>query len=567
MNILIFFMSKLSGTSEPVRYNSDSISIEGMQTNEAAAKHLIHCLSEKEEKLDKIIAITSREAKDKAAEVFSNGVKDFCKNKYNFPQILTIDTYNENGNLSDETVLEKVMGNISSADSVYLDVSGGKRTDVDMILLLMKLVKYKGICLKDAFYSSLDTSKGEKKGTISSHNAFYRYLDILDGVNQFAVTGRTDQLSEYFSSFPKTSIERRLLGVMEEFSESIILCNISLLDDILKRMKSLMKEVSDTRCEGMDGFLFSQLFPVFYKKFFGTSEEPDYCHIIIWCLENHLIQQAVTIYIEKIPKYLFDKKMIAATDELKKQVSDVYSKPEQLNIEKELFFSRLMSANGLSVDEEQAKSLVDELIKALKFDNICIAKNERVRKAVNLIQRFQQCCIDKRDCPKAIKSLVSDSKADVSLKAIAELLYGKNINCKPYGVAKYLIANEPVLRAALGLPQKNNNADETIEKKVRTVRNIMTMKIPEGFSVNISREQLRVIMLGYMYSRSIRNRINHAADKNNTTSNLDALLKAYGFDVAFREKVIVEQLEKSVNYILNVDTDKTKTGENYALSH
>lgn len=548
MNTLVFFMSMLSPKSGPTIYNAGGLSVTGTQTNEAAAKYIISILAEKGEILDRIIAITSPEARDGALSVFSEGMRAFCGGKYTMPELITVDTYSGENELSDEAVLSNVMGYITSEDLVYLDVSGGKRTHADMMLLLMKLVKYKGIRLADAVYSAKNGDTGE----ISSHNAFYRNLDILDGVNQFAVTGKATQLSACFGSFGEGSSVRRLLDVIEEFSDSITLCSTSSLDDILNRMKPLIKEVSEAPFTGMEDFLFRQLIPVISSKFFGTGDEPDYCHIILWCLENHLIQQAVTIYVEKMPKYILDKGLIAVTDQLRTEVSANHTKQEELNLEKELFFSRLMSAEGLSEDDKGAKELIDELKAALRSGVPYNGGNERVLKAVKTIMAFRKRCINEGDCRRGIKSLLSGGNSK-ELRAIAEQLDGKGITCKPYGLPKYLADNEPVLRAALGLPAaKGKSADETIEKKVRTIESVMTMPIPEGFTLNISREELRQMMLGYLYARGIRNRINHAADKNNSTARMEELLLRNGIDTAFRESVIIGQLKRSVKYISGI---------------
>lgn len=545
-NTLIFFMSMLFPNSQPTVYTADGFSITGTQTNEAAAKYIIKALADKGDRLHRIIAITSREAKESALEVFSEGLKEFCGDSLALPEIVTVDTYDGEIELPEEAVLAKVMELITPDDLIYLDVSGGKRTHANMMLLLMKLVRYKGIRLADALYSE----KNGASGKVSSHSAFYKNLDILDGANQLAVTGRSGQLSEYFSSFGENSSVRRLLDVMEEFSGSISLCSISELDDILKRMKLLIQEAAKPTPSGMDDFLFRQLIPVISSKFFGESNEPDYCHIILWCLENHLIQQAVTLYVEKIPKYVFDKELVTVTDEIREEVTSAYGKPEELNLEKELFFSRLMSAGSLSADEQQAKDLISELRTALLSDEYYNGGNDRILKAIKLIMSFRRQCIYEGDCYRAIKAILKDG-TNRGLCAIAEQLDGKSINCNVFGTARYLANNEPVLRAALHLPPsaKGKISDETIERKVRTIGNVVTMPVPYGFTFNISRSDLRSIMLGYLYARGIRNRINHAADKNNSTSRMDNLLTEYGFDIAFKEDIIIEQLKNSVTFI------------------
>lgn len=546
MNTLVFFMSMLSSDACLLKYDAGGFCLTGTQTNEAAAKYLIRTLADKGEKLDRIIAITSRQAKKSALDVFSSGIREFCGESLALPRLITVDTYDGDNELAEETVLADVMGHITSEDIIYLDVSGGKRTDTEMMMLLLKLVRYKGIRLADAVYSA----KGSEMGTISSHNAFYRNLDILDGVNQFAVSGKATQLAECFEAFGEDKTVRRLLGVMEEFSSSITLCSTAALDDILKRMKPLIKEVSESPFNGMEDFLFRQLIPVISSKFFGESDEPDYCQIILWCLENHLIQQAVTLYVEKMPKYLFEKGLIRVTDEIKEAVTKSHGQPEELNLEKELFFSKLMDADGLSAEEKEAKRLINELIAALQADSPYEGGNERVLRAIKSIMYLRRRCIDEGGCRMGLNSLLNDRRTYKNVRDLAEFLYHKGITCNPNNLKSQLKNDEAALRVALNLPpSKEKNADYIIEKKVNTIKNVMSMKLPDGFTIYISREELRMTMLGYLYARGIRNRINHASDKNNSTDSMEKLLIKNGFDIAFKENTIINQLKASVGYI------------------
>ena len=565
MNTLVFFMSKLTIASKPVTYDAGGFSVTGTQTNEAAAKFLIRTLAEKGEKLHRIIAITSRETKAGAVDAFRSGVEAFCGEEYACPELITVDNYDGENAISDETVLAAVMERITAEDLVYLDVSGGKRTDADMMMLLMKLVRYKGIRLADAVYSA----KPSDTGTICLHNGFYRSLDILDGVNQFAVSGRSTQLSECFGGFDENSCVRRLLGVMEEFSDSISLCSTEKLDDILCRMKSLIGEVSETESEGMDGFLFRQLLPVISGKFFGTGDAPDYCHIILWCLENHLVQQAVTIYVEKMPKYLFDKGLIAATYKLKEQTSAGFEKHEEFNLEKELFFTKLMDAEGLSEEEKDSKQLFEEIRAALLSGEWYSGGDPRVCAAVRNLKGFTRRYIGEGGSQRAIKAILADPKAGEVFHSIAEML--KDRTSLPYKSAAFTktITNEDrFIRAALGLPPAGKKSAEDItEKKLRTIEKVDSMAIPEGFSLNMTREELGGCMLGYLYARGVRNRINHAASGSATTPRAEALFAKHGIDTAFCEKTIIEQLKKCADFVLGITAKSEEREIAYALSH
>ena len=48
------------------------------------------------------------------------------------------------------------------------------------------------------------------------------------------------------------------------------------------------------------------------------QEGPDYLKITQWCIDNGLIQQALTVFNEKMPRYLFNKGYIKVKVEERK---------------------------------------------------------------------------------------------------------------------------------------------------------------------------------------------------------------------------------------------------------
>ncbi len=548
MNVLVFFLSKITlkdGKLPAVKtyIAPDKRSFEGIQTNEAAAKYLISKLTDSGEKLGKIIAVTSREAEENGKQRFVDGLKGSCGGNFDVSDIKFVRNYSGDKDLDDEAVLADVLKEISPDDTVYLDVSGGRRTDVNMMLLLMKLVKYKGIEVADAFYSDFD-------GTISSHyNRFYRNLDILDGVNQFVTTGNAVQLAECYSAIPEDSPVKALLAAMVDFSDSVNLCSLSGIEDTLSTMKSLIDEISGSSESSMDMFLFREIIPIIREKFFGSSGSPDYCQIILWCLDNRLIQQAITLYVEKIPKHLFDKGFLSYTEELRRKTIKEYSKPEEINLEKEIFFSDLMSCDGSSAADKREKDLVDELKTALA-DRDYRTKNAAVLAAKRSVLNFRRYSMDFDNCGEAVRYILNNDRHSQELVMIAEELVKNPCNYTAYKIFNTFQNNEPLLRKLLNLqPAITDQSTKTLLTKMNTIGNALKMDIPEGISVNISRSDLQTVMLDYLYARQIRNRINHAADAADNIHKQEEFFSKYRIDFSFSMKSIISQLKKSVKFI------------------
>ncbi len=550
MNVLVFFLSKITlkdGKLPAVKtyIAPDKRSFEGIQTNEAAAKYLISKLADSGDKLGKIIAVTSREAEENGKQRFIDGLSESCGGNFDVSDIKFVRNYSGEQYLNDEAVLADVLKEISPDDTVYLDVSGGRRTDVNNMLLLMKLVKYKGIKVADAFYSDFD-------GTISSHNGFYRSLDILDGVNQFVTTGNAVQLAECYSSIPEDSPVKALLAAMVDFSDSVNLCSLSGIEDTLSTMKSLIDEISGSSESNMDMFLFREIIPIIREKFFGNSGSPDYCQIILWCLDNRLIQQAITLYVEKIPKHLFDKGLLSYIEELRQKTIKDYSKPEEINLEKEIFFSDLMSCDGSSAADKMEKDLVDELKTALA-DRDYRTKNAAVLTAKKAVLNFRRYSMDFDNCGEAARYILNNDRHSKELVMIAKELVKNPCNYPAYKIFNAFQNNEPLLRKLLNLqPAITDQSTKTLLTKMNTIGNALKMDIPEGISVNISRSDLQTVMLDYLYARQIRNRINHAADAADNIQKQEEFFSKYRIDFSFSMRSIISQLKKSVEFILNL---------------
>lgn len=368
----------------------------------------------------------------------------------------------------------------------------------------------------------------------------------------FVTTGNAAQLSECFSILSEENPVRPLLAAMVEFFDSVNLCSLSGIDKTLSDLKRLIDETLSSSAGGMDMFLFRQIIPVIRQKFFGDTDSPDYCRIILWCLDNHLIQQAITLYVEKMPKYLFDKGILSATDKLKKATSEKHNKPEQINLEKEIFFSNLMSCDGLSTAEKKEQELIDELKTALS-DRDYRTQKQQVITAKRHISCFYHYSKNFDNCGKAVESIIAERNSDFGLMAIARALSDKKC---AYDDSKVYISfqnNEPVLRAVLSLPPaKPNSPEKTLEIKMNTIENALKLALPEGLSVSISRSALQRIMLDYLYARQIRNRINHALDSETSTQKLDALFKKHGIDSSFGMKAIISQLRGSVEFVMSL---------------
>ena len=72
-------------------------------------------------------------------------------------------------------------------------------------------------------------------------------LNILDGVNQFTTTGRSDILKKKCFSqnkgYENDEVIKGLMDTMEEFTDTIQLCKVDNLDNIFEKLKNNLENM------------------------------------------------------------------------------------------------------------------------------------------------------------------------------------------------------------------------------------------------------------------------------------------------------------------------------------
>ena len=99
---------------------------------------------------------------------------------------------------------------------------------------------------------------------------------------------------------------------MSRFSEEVTLCRTSNLKSLISELNEMLTNVQNMQTSVETEILFKSISGVIREKFGAQSgEDIDYLDIITWCLDNRMIQQAVTIYTEKMPEFLFNTGLLS----------------------------------------------------------------------------------------------------------------------------------------------------------------------------------------------------------------------------------------------------------------
>ncbi|MDR1643216.1 MAG: hypothetical protein LBT59_26275 [Clostridiales bacterium] len=322
-NKLIMFMSKLSDRSAPGQFEGPNgiIYDDCMQTNEAPTKYILDTLNGE---LDEIIYLSTNETttvvtlkpsnvKLTAQERYEGSINAFCKARgYTPPKPIAVNYVV--GTTPFEVSLSSLMDHIYETDSVYFETTGGLRDVVLLLMTMARLLEYSNRSVKMATYASFKPNK------ITDVTYLYRYLDLVSGVNEFMAFGQSKTLNAYYDLFsqdsaaiPASPVEfkgnlQQFLQNINNFTDSLSICDTSKVTDDLKEIAKGLTDLGDQKIEGSGpiAMLVNNLLPVVRSKpVFSSSADITlmYPVLIRWCADNYMIQQALTLYSEKMVAY------------------------------------------------------------------------------------------------------------------------------------------------------------------------------------------------------------------------------------------------------------------------
>ena len=201
---------------------------------------------------------------------------------------------------------------------LHADCTGGPRHAIMMLINIIRLLQYNDVEIGSLFYSNWISSK--RAGKIEQINDVYRFYNLIAGAEEFVNFGSVKDLQGYFQNRNISAELDDLLLAMGEFADEVKLCRrwrfVDAIDHLRKAIKTFegkwenVEHRLDTVIESNDDvrlndMLMFQLLPQIHKDYSDLLREHDPLSLIKWCLNQGLLQQALTLYTESIPHYLF----------------------------------------------------------------------------------------------------------------------------------------------------------------------------------------------------------------------------------------------------------------------
>lgn len=319
----------------------------GVSQMEAETKLVISLLEDQGEKLDRIVCLCTKEAREvekrERYDVCGYSAMEFFRRRMLYflnPESFSerLDPYNsfdekriavkncpehilskENyENLPDDFFkivdMEQVdyfwdavdairMDGRDSRIDLYLDMQGGERTAVAEINAIVQLLKSKRVEIKGRYVN--DFHPGKQIHMITEVTDRYSKYDLATGLHVFRKYGWGTELQDYFDTYEKKQADaqekpviKKLLDAVNQASDGIRLCNMKEFDKALDHISGL--HISETSREAVEEIIFQEI-----KADYGNLlEDHGPINKIKWCIRKGFYQQALTILESQMPSLL-----------------------------------------------------------------------------------------------------------------------------------------------------------------------------------------------------------------------------------------------------------------------
>ena len=320
--------------------DNHKLAFPGCHTNDAPARFLLKLAEHNEEPIDKIFCIVSKDVYNiKLPQLENESSKlELEKGKTTFdrfsalirnevgPSIEIIPIYydfdpnNEDFDPKDKPTY--IYNQIKTSDIgklIYIDYTGGLRDSSLFMIALIRYLEFKGIVCKDIIYSDFFS----KPKAIRNIRYIYDMFDMINGVSEFVGTGNARQLVDLQKKLENTTKNdnvNKFVSSLQSFSDAIALCNVGSIVDAITSISESINTLEQDISDDIFVQMFKTLIPTVKEKLYIGKEPPSILDLSKWCLDNNMLQQAVTIYNEKILSYYILNNYDDFKNELKKPI-------------------------------------------------------------------------------------------------------------------------------------------------------------------------------------------------------------------------------------------------------
>ena len=484
---IILFLSDLKSEAEEKEYICpDQKKVKGIQTNDAPVRYLLRS----DPAVGEVICVVTQQARQSALEHFEEVVQKAAPKAKIVPV-----SYEEYQDFS-QTAIPAILSRVERGDEIYLDVTGGFRSANMYLLLLSRVLSYIGVRTAGAVYSNFNTAAVEDV----SH--LFRLFDLVGGMQELTSLGSVRTLREYYEAEPgdRDPAVEEVIDCMARLTEDITLCHTAQITQRMDEFNAAMdraRECSDP--------LMRQLLDAFRRTF---GRKMTTAGLVRWCVNNDMIQQALTVYTEHIPDVIMGGEVLRREP----WVEDVSKKEYENQTVVQFLRSFLMLSDGMSKE-------LRNYVKANAEDIRRMARGEagpdvpaRIATGVKNIALVAGLAYpdDNRFEPRWADGLPPE-KAD--LRKLEE-----RFSLNTPGTIQGFINDVGVFSAAhlsvlLEEIPAGGGSGGYVQSYIQTLRNLPQLLPGSGYVAACPLEQLAQVSRDYLYIKALRNMANHANDR------------------------------------------------------
>ena len=239
---------------------------------------------------------------------------------------------------------------------------------------------------------------------------------------------------------------------------------------------------------------------------------PDYYSIVKWCVENGLVQQALTIFTEKIPSYIIGKNYMKVSDAV---ITECKNKKQQYDWE-------YIAIWNIFLGREKDPRTEDALV--IEFKNVLLngkkTNNEKIKSVVSYIRK---------NIPISIQ--VNDLKGKYECLRKCLINNGNRVKITE-GFYKSICNSTSTVYTLLDKPCNRKSTSERKEKNLSLrfskLKDLKREDVSSDYTI-ADIEKIKKILFGYIYVKSVRNLTNHASSDAVMNEEQKNYLASYGY--------------------------------------
>ena len=419
---------------------------------------------------------------------------------------------------------------------LHADMTGGFRYASLMMLAVMRMMQYQGVKIGHVLYSNFNSEI--RKGTVQEVGDIYRMFDLLAGAEEFVSFGSVNTLNSYFSQRRKTAVLENLIQSMDGFAEAITLSRRKDFAEAMKRLRTSLQKFDQERD---DNDLNDALMGLLHKRIKQDysdllKQDNDAFTPVVWCLDHDYLQQALTLYTESVPDFLFTTGILSIEQDVLERVEKSKPADDKRDTLFYLFSSytpegKMLRSDGWaqSVEKSVIKATHDVITALYQKDEVaeCDAKkafqalmqeNKVAEKDANSFMQVFEALKMIQENPQMMLDIQNiDSTVKIPLKNVLER-FEDALKKEKFGSKRVVT----LFKGLLGLKgNKNNNfyklflfdyLKTDIKDKYKNCKglyNLLYQNIIYGNS-NIDEEDIYKAMQTYFDIKAIRNDSAHA---------------------------------------------------------